>query len=218
MGRAPSPSPQTPPDVGGAIGILGGTFDPVHRAHLHLARAALRQLGLARVLWIPAGQPYHRTPPHASAAHRLAMVRLAVAGEPAFEVDDSEVHSAEPSYTVPLLERLRERYGEGTPLVLLVGADAFLGLPTWYRWREIFGLARVAVAYRPGFDLASAGEILSAAPPGAVVWFEIEPVEPNDLSATMVRARLRGGDARELEDLLPAGVLDYIRSNRLYSA
>lgn len=207
-----------PPEHDGPIGVLGGTFDPVHRAHLHLARAALRQLGLARVLWVPAGQPYHRRSPHASADHRLAMVRIAIAGEPAFEVDDTEILSGEPSYTVPALERLRREYGDERPLVLILGADAFLGLPTWHRWREIFGLARVAVAARPGFDPAAAGAVLSAAPPGGVAWFEIDPVEPPDLSATLVRGRLRSGaDPVELADLLPPGVLDYIRSNHLYS-
>lgn len=210
--------PPIPPERGAPIGILGGTFDPVHRAHLHLARTALRRLGLARVLWVPAGQPYHRRPPHAAAADRLAMVRLAVAGEPAFEVDDTEILSGEPSYTVPTLERLRREYGDERPLVLILGADAFLGLPTWHRWREIFGLARIAVAFRPGFAPASAGEALSSAPPGGVVWFEIDPVEPPDLSATLVRDRLRSGaDPVELADLLPSGVLDYIRSNHLYS-
>lgn len=211
--------PPIPPERGGPIGILGGTFDPVHRAHLHLARAALRQLGLTRVLWVPAGQPYHRRPPHAAAAHRLAMARIAVMGEPAFEVDDTEILSGEPSYTVPTLERLRREYGDERPLVLILGADAFLGLPTWHRWREIFGLARVAVAARPGFDPASAGEALSAAPPDGVAWFEIEPVEPADLSGTAVRERLLAGeDDAALDRLLPPGVLDYIRSNHLYRA
>ncbi|MDD5250221.1 MAG: nicotinate-nucleotide adenylyltransferase [Rhodocyclaceae bacterium] len=218
------------------LGILGGTFDPVHRAHLHLARAALAQLRLGGVLWIPAGQPSHRQAPHAAAAHRLAMVRLATAGEPRFAVDDAEATVDAPSFTVPTLERLRRRYGAARPFVLLVGADAFLGLPSWHRWREVFELAHIAVAARPGAELQERnmsaelaeifrarrrgdGAALAAAPAGAIVGFEIEPVEPPDLSATAVRALLRErGDDAQLADLLPLGVLDYIRGNHLYLA
>ncbi|MGE5467658.1 MAG: nicotinate-nucleotide adenylyltransferase [Ignavibacteria bacterium] len=217
------------------LGILGGTFDPVHRAHLHLARAALAKLGLASIVWIPAGRPYHRHAPHADAAHRVAMVRLATADEPRFTVDAADATAAQPSLTVPTLERLRSIHGPAQPFVLLVGADAFLGLPSWHRWRELFGLAHIAVAARPGSALDAARMIpelaalfearraapamLAAAPAGSVVEFEIEPVEPADLSATMVRELLR--DARNdglLADLLPSGVLDYIRRNHLYTA
>ena len=220
----------------GPLGILGGTFDPVHRAHLHLARAALSRLGLAEILWIPAGQPSHRHAPHAAAEHRLAMVTLAAANEPRFVVDATEATGDQPSFTVPTLERLRGRYGDERPFVLLVGADAFLGLPSWHRWRELFELAHIAVAARPGAELdeqkmdAELGAIfrarrssdlgiLAAAPAGAIVEFEIEPVEPHDLSATMVRQCLRdtAADGR-LADLLPSGVLDYIRRNHLYLA
>lgn len=219
----------------GPLGVLGGTFDPVHRAHLHLARAALAQLRLAEVLWIPAGVPSHRHSPHAAADHRLAMVKLAIADEPRFAVDAEDVASGAPSYTVPTLERLRRQYGEDQPLVLLVGADAFLGLPSWHRWQELFRLAHVAVAARPGAELAEAAmapelaaifrtrrrsqfTALASIPAGTIVGFEIEPVEPPDLSATAVREHLRNGDAAGVAPMLPAGVLDYILRNHLYTA
>lgn len=220
----------------GPLGILGGTFDPVHRAHLHLARAALAKLGLGEILWVPAGQPSHRRAPHAVAEHRLAMVKLATADEPRFSVDAAEASGSEPSFTVPTLERLRGAYGGERPFVLLVGADAFLGLPTWRRWRELFELAHIAVAARPGAELderkmdaelaavfrsrrSADAAALTAQPTGHIVEFEILPVEPRDLSATMLReALLAGGDDRRLTDLLPAGVLDYIRRNHLYLA
>lgn len=219
----------------GPLGVLGGTFDPVHRAHLHLARAALAQLRLAEVLWIPAGIPSHRHAPHAAADHRLAMVKLAIAGEPRFVIDAEDVASGVPSYTVPTLERLRRRYGEDQSLVLLVGADAFLGLPSWHRWQELFRLAHVAVAARPGAELAEAAmtpelaaifrarrrsqfTTLAAAPAGAIVGFEIEPVAPPDLSATAVRERLRKGNAADVAGMLPPGVLDYILHHHLYTA
>jgi len=215
------------------LGILGGTFDPVHRAHLHLAQAALKQLRLGAVLWIPAGLPAHRQAPLAAAEHRLAMVRLATAGDAAYAVDAGEATAAAPSFTVPTLERLRRQHGGERPLVLLVGADAFLGLASWHRWQDIFGLAHVAVAARPGAELseqamgAQLAEIfrsrwrgaavdLATSPAGAIVGFEIEPVEPPDLSATAVRALLRSG-APVPDDLLSPGVLDYIRRNHLYS-
>lgn len=218
------------PETASPLGILGGTFDPVHRAHLHLARAAVRQLGLGGVLWIPAGQPWHREAPRTPAEHRLAMVRLAVAGEPAFSVDDVEALSGSPGYTVPMLERLRAEQGAARSLVLLMGADAFLGLESWHRWRDIFDLAHIAVAARPGApldagimpaDLAGQfrrrlGARLADAPAGGIVRFEIEPVEPPDLSATAVRELLRTAPQRAA-DLLPSGVLDYIRSNHLYA-
>lgn len=224
------------PEALGPLGMLGGTFDPVHRAHLNLARAALRQLQLAGVLWVPAGQPWHRQAPRTPAAHRLAMVRLAIADEPAFAVDASEALSDAPGYTVPMLERWRDLHGATRPLVVLMGADAFLGLPTWQRWRDIFGLAHLAVAARPGAPLvedAMAPELaaefrgrhvghgdacaaLAATPAGRIVGFDIEPVEPPDLSATAVRRLLRESPP-QAADLLPPGVLDYILSNHLYT-
>lgn len=219
------------PEAAAPLGILGGTFDPVHRAHLHLARAAVRQLGLGGVVWIPAGQPWHREAPRTPAEHRLAMVRLAVADEPAFSVDDVEALAGSPGYTVPMLERLRAEHGASRPLVLLMGADAFLGLTTWHRWRDIFDLAHIAVAARPGAPLDAAnmpaelaeqfdrrlGGRLAEGPAGGIVRFDIEPVEPPDLSATAVRELLRTAPQRAV-DLLPSGVLDYIRSHHLYAA
>lgn len=220
------------PEAAGPLGILGGTFDPVHRAHLHLARAALKQLRLAGVLWIPAGQPWHRQTPRTAAEHRLAMVRLAVDGEAAFAVDATEALSGAPGYTVTTLESWRRHHGDARSLVLLMGADAFLGLAGWHRWREIFDLAHVAVAARPGAPLAAAAmtpdladqyrrrrapiAALAAAPAGSIVGFDIEPVEPPDLSATAVRELLRH-TPEQAADLLPAGVLDYIRSHHLYT-
>lgn len=212
----------------GPLGILGGTFDPVHTAHLRLAEEATRQLGLAEVLWIPAGQPKHRATPAADPEHRLAMVRLAAASHPGYRIDDTEIRSGEPSYTVPTLERLRKELGGARPLVLLMGADAFLGLTTWHRWRDLFGLAHIGVASRPTFELAAAAmppelatewrnrrappAALNRAPAGAIIDF---PLSAGTVSSTEVRSRLRQGLAAD--ELLPAPVLDYIRRHRLYS-
>jgi nicotinate-nucleotide adenylyltransferase len=212
----------------GAVGILGGTFDPVHLAHLALARTALERLNLARVLWIPAGQPPHRDRPRTPAADRLAMVRAAIAGEPRYVLDASEVESDAPSYTVHTLERLRCEYGASRPLVLLMGADAFRGLPGWHRWTEIFKLAHIAVATRPGFPLDAlaaplavefttrrlANADFSGAPTGNIVTFELVA---GTVSATEARGLVAAGAPDEkLRALLSAPVLDYIRQHHLY--
>lgn len=212
-----------------AIGILGGTFDPVHLAHLALARKALDRFGLAGVRWIPAGRPWHRDAPGASPADRVAMVRAAIAGEPRFVLDASEAEADAPGYTVDTLARLRRDLGPDRPIVLLMGADAFRGLAGWHRWRELFDLAHIAVATRPGFLLdevpaplaaefaarrRSAGADFSR-PAGGILSFELVA---GTVSATKVRTLLAAGATDEqLRELLPAPVLDYIRRNHLYS-
>jgi nicotinate-nucleotide adenylyltransferase len=209
------------------IGILGGTFDPVHNAHLRLAEEALVQFGLDRVLFVPAGRPWHRAAPSACADDRVAMVRLAIAGEPAFELDETEVRMAAPGYTVDTLGRLRGTYGPTRPLVLLLGADAFLGLPGWHRWQALFELAHIAVATRPGHDLIpaampaplaleyrqrlGAAEILANAPAGTIAPFILSA---GQVSSTMVRARRAAGES--IRDLLPDSVVDYIDQHNIY--
>lgn len=233
------PDPAARDGAPGAVGILGGTFDPVHLAHLALARTALGRLGLGQVIWVPAGQPPHRPPPHAAAPHRLAMTRLAIAGEPRFLLDASEVESTAASYTVHTLERLRREFGPERPLVLLMGADALHGLASWHRWRDIFALAHLGVATRPGFPFASlaspvaeefaarctdidgdpagrrpAGADFSTRPAGCIVPFELIA---GTVSATEVRSLVAAGaDDARLRELLSAPVLDYIRQNSLY--
>lgn len=212
----------------GPLGILGGTFDPVHQAHLRLAAEAQARLGLVGVLWLPAGQPRHRSPPVVSPMQRLAMVRLAVAGHPTFWVDDSEAQSPSASYTVPTLERLRRELGQERPLVLLLGADAFLGLPSWHRWHELLDLAHIAVASRPGFTLTTdamgsdlavvfrqrqtfcAGD-LARSPAGHILTYILSA---GSVSSTEVRARLRAGQA--VDELLTPEVLEYIQQHHLY--
>ena len=209
------------------LGVFGGTFDPVHHGHLRLAQEALEALGLAQVLWLPAGQPPHRSAPRVSGAQRLDMVRLAVAGNPAFVVDPAEVEQAAPSYTVHTLERLRQERGQDQPLVLLTGADAFAGLPTWHRWRDILELAHVAVVYRPGFSIdpaqlpaelarefkarSCAAQGLVEVPAGGITTF---PMTPLAISATQIRQILASG--RSPRYLLPDAVIAYIDQQQLY--
>jgi nicotinate-nucleotide adenylyltransferase len=209
------------------LGILGGTFDPVHLGHIAIAEAALAQLPLSEVLWMPSGSPGHRGSPVASARDRLAMLRLATEGHPRYRIDAAELESAEPTYTVHTLTRLRAQLGRAQPLVLLLGSDSFLSLPTWLRWRELFELAHIAYVSRPG-HLASDGgpspelsheivrrsarpEQLAASAAGRIAAFDMPPMA---VSSSAVRARLAAGE--DARDLLPAAVLAYIRSQHLY--
>ncbi|HET9702173.1 MAG TPA: nicotinate-nucleotide adenylyltransferase, partial [Burkholderiales bacterium] len=132
------------------VGILGGTFDPIHNGHLRLAVEAAEACGLAEVRLIPAGAPPHRPPPLAAPRQRLEMARLAAAGSPGLVVDEREVFKTAPCYTVETLEQLRGELGAQTPLALILGMDQYLDLATWHRWRELFGLAHLIVAERPG--------------------------------------------------------------------
>lgn len=210
------------------IGIMGGTFDPVHFGHLRLAQEAAEILGLARVRWVPAGQPWHRIPPKASAAHRLEMVRLAIVKNPLFELDDAEIRQTTPSYTVETLERLRGELGREHSFVLLLGTDAFRDLTNWQRWRDLFGLAHIFVAQRPGHSLTPGGvpaalaeewrkragtpTVLRERPSGAIVTYGTTALE---ISASAIRAHL--AQARSPRYLLPSVVLQYIEANGLYT-
>lgn len=214
------------------IGILGGTFDPIHYGHLRLAQEAAEQLKLGEVRLIPSGTPPHRPAPAATGADRLAMAGLAVEDNPLFSVDDREVRRAGPGYTVDTLRELRSELGPARPFVLLTGADAFLDLATWSRWHELFDLAHIAVAHRPGFPVDTwharmpqplAREYASRtlrqplaahlAPAGGIVVVAITAL---DISATTIRDCVRMGTSPRY--LLPDAVLDYIRKHGLYSS
>ncbi len=208
-------------------GILGGTFDPVHLGHVALAEAALAQLPVDEVLWLPSGSPGHRGSPAAGAGDRLAMLELATAGNPRYRIDAAELERSEPTYTVHTLARLRALLGREQPLVLLLGGDSFLSLPTWLRWRELFDLAHIAYVNRPGHAAgdaapapALAAEIarrsaspamMAASAAGCIASFDLPPV---DISASAVRAGIAAG--RDMRHLLPVSVLAYIESQKLY--
>lgn len=161
--EAPHPSPLTlPSSPNHAIGVLGGTFDPIHFGHLRMAEELADALNLAEVRFIPAGQPPHRATPSTSATHRLNMVRLAIATNPRFSVDEREVRLERASYTVDTLSDLRHELGGEQAIWLLMGADAFLGLPTWKNWRALFDLAHIAVAHRPGYQITQSDNLNEA--------------------------------------------------------
>jgi nicotinate-nucleotide adenylyltransferase len=207
---------------------MGGTFDPVHYAHLRLAEEGAEALGLPQVRWIPSGNPGHRGAPRPEAHHRLEMVRLAVRDNPLFAVDDAEALGGEPRFTIDTLRRLRAELGAARPLVLIIGADQLHRLDTWRAWRELFEHAHFAVAERPGYTLApeslpaavaaewrrraAAAEALRDAPAGKMTAFASTSLA---ISASDIRRRLGAGAS--VRYLLPPEVLAYIRTHRLYS-
>ncbi|MGC4029743.1 MAG: nicotinate-nucleotide adenylyltransferase [Steroidobacteraceae bacterium] len=140
------------------LGLFGGTFDPVHYGHLRTAFELREALRLEELRFLPTGNPPHRDQTSATAEMRLAMVRAAVADQPGFTVDDREVRRTGLSYSVDTLTELRAENPE-RPLCLLLGMDAFLGLPNWHRWTEILELAHVVVAHRPGWKAPTQGPL-----------------------------------------------------------
>ncbi len=150
------------PPAGGAgsgpMGIFGGTFDPIHNGHLRTAFELLETLRLPEVRFMPAGNPPHREQTVASNGLRLAMVRAATAGQARFTVDDREMRKTGPSYSVETLGELRADFPD-RPLCLIIGMDAFLGLPKWHQWRELLSLAHVVVAHRPGWRAPTMGPL-----------------------------------------------------------
>jgi nicotinate-nucleotide adenylyltransferase len=213
------------------IGILGGTFDPIHYGHLRLAQEIGTGLKLDEVRFVPSGTPPHRLAPRTSPAERLAMVRVAVRDNPLFTVDEREMQRSGPGYTADTLAELRREVGATRPLCLLVGADAFLDFVTWHRWHELFSLAHIVVAHRPGFPVDTwqdrmpqplareyAARTLSQplavhlAPAGGIAVIAITAL---DISATLIRDCLRAGTSPRY--LLPDSVLDYIQARQLYA-
>jgi len=214
----------------GPIGIFGGTFDPIHHGHLRLAEEVAETAKLGEVRFLPSGTPPHRSRPGADAQDRLEMVRLATAGNARFSVDDRELKRVGPGYMFDTLTDLRGEFGANRPLALLLGADAFLDLATWRRWHDLFGLAHIIVAYRPGFPIDTwqsrmpeplAHEYASRhmhqplnvhlAPAGGIAAVSMTGL---DISATFVRTAVGAGSSARY--LLPDSVLDYIRSRGLY--
>lgn len=213
------------------IGVLGGTFDPIHNGHLRLAQEALEQCGLAAVRIIPAGIPPHRNEPHADMQHRLEMARLAIQDNAAFMLDEREIHRSGTSYTVDTLNSLRGEFGSEQPLCLLMGGDAFLQLDTWHEWKQLFELAHIVVMQRNGRPLGNlieqAGAELREAyrtrlaptpgalhevPAGRIAVIDMPALE---ISATGIRGRCAQG--RSLRYLVPDAVAGYIQSHHLYT-
>ena len=215
----------------GAIAVFGGTFDPIHYGHLRTAQELLQRLPLAELRFVPARQPPHRGAPAASAEQRAAMVALAIAGQPRLRCERRELKRGGLSYTVDTLESLRGELGPDTPLVLVLGCDALLGLRSWHRRERLLELAHWLVVARPGWSLSAldapgdgdafparllrerrveAAELTRRAAGGVLSC----ALTPRDISSTRIRALLQS--SASVEGLLPAAVLAYIQSRGLY--
>jgi nicotinate-nucleotide adenylyltransferase len=213
-----------------SIGIFGGTFDPIHFGHLRLAEEMAAQFKLEQIRFIPAGKPWQRSVPRASAEQRLAMVQAAVTGNAKFVVDAREVKRDKASYTVDTLTELRTEFGKTMPMALALGMDAFLNLHTWHRWRDLLSLTHIVIATRPGSTLeieklsddlrveyqkrhSTNGTLLQASPAGHIFSLAMTPL---DISATRLRASLASG--RSARYLIPDSVVHYIDQHNLYRA
>jgi nicotinate-nucleotide adenylyltransferase len=200
------------------IGILGGTFDPIHLGHLVPAQFAKEYLNLDRLILVPSATPVHRPrATRASAADRLAMCHLAAATMPGFEVSDLEVSRQEPSYTILTLRHFAKTLPLGTELVLLVGEDNLSTLHTWKEVLEILSLATIAILPRPGAnsqDLAALTKAIGGDRTFKILAQRVPgPMLP--ISATDIRARLSRGES--IDGMVPAPVADYIADHNLYS-
>ena len=208
------------------IGIFGGTFDPIHYGHLRPALELAEALPLSEVRFIPARVPPHRPQPVASPEQRLAMVRAAVAEREDFRVDLRELEREGPSYMVDTLAGLRGELPDER-LCLLLGMDAFLGLPGWHRWQELLDLAHVVVAHRPGWAPPAEGTLadlvaerrtttprnLALQSAGLIL---LQPVTQLEISSTAIRALIGAG--RSPRFLMPDAVARWIAEQDLYGA
>lgn len=209
------------------IGILGGTFDPIHFGHLRTALDVTENLDLEQLRFIPCGEPPHRDRPCASAAQRLAMLQAAIAGEPRFMADPREIQRGGPSYMVETLESLRQELGQQPSLALIVGLDAFAALDGWRRWQALIGLAHLIVMTRPGWSMQDLNrpavqalvsehrvediERCNKQAAGCVIF---SPVTELNISSTDIRQRLQSG--RDVRYLLPDSVLEMIKQQHIY--
>lgn len=213
-------------EVPAAVGLLGGTFDPIHSGHIACANWAKKILGLSELRLLPAAVPPLKERPAASAEQRLAMVSLACADHPGLRCDARELTRSGPSYTWQTLVELRAELTPETPLVFVLGEDALEGLERWHRWEDLLGLCHFAVLRRgdgplvlsPGLSAmleqrVTAPQALLESAAGGVAWLQ-QPLY--DVSSTVVRARLLAGEP--VDSLLPKPVIEYIKRYDIYSS
>jgi len=216
------------------IGIWGGSFDPVHNGHLHLATTFLKELDLAELRFVPLNNPAHRPAPLASSEQRLEMLKLTVENHALLKVDDCELRGDEISYTINTLKLLRKNIGD-TPLCMLIGMDNFKTLNSWHQWRSLLDYAHIVIADRPGNDAQNNNDKmddemrefmdshitksvtdLHQQPAGCIIKLDIPML---DISSTQIRDNFQSGSKSNIksESLLPDKVLDFIQTHHLYN-
>ena len=206
------------------IGVLGGTFDPVHIGHLRTALELYQTLPFAEIRFVPCGQPPHRHQPSANANQRLAMLRLALGDQQGFNIDERELQRQGPSYMVDTLSSLRAEFPT-VPLSLIIGLDVFRDFDKWHRWQEIPALAHIVVVHRPASDIVKQGrvyamlekirieepaQLLRQSAGSLLLW----PVRQLDISSTDIRSLI--AERKSPRYLLPERVYEYISSEGLY--
>ena len=200
------------------LGVLGGTFDPIHNGHLAAADAAERALDLNRIMLVPSRIPPHRQDPvGAGAEHRLAMAELAAQERPRWSASRIEIDREGPSYSYDTLAELRQQF-PGTQIFFILGADAFAEIATWSRYPAVLDLANFVVVSRPGITLDSLRERVPSAfsrRPSAKTRVILVEANTPDVSSTEIRHRVR--DGHSLADLVPKSVAEYIQAHRLYA-
>ena len=208
-----------------SVGLFGGTFDPVHIGHLRTAMELRDLLHLEEMRLVPCANPYHREATTATSDQRLAMLRLAVADNPALTVDERELHREGPSYTFDTLVEVREELGSDIPIMLCMGMDSLISLASWHNWESLVELAHIVAACRPGFELSAKGAVtelvkqrqvesirlLHEQPCGGIL---IKTMTLLPISATELREAVREGHS--LKYLVPDSIAAYIREQGLY--
>mgnify|MGYP003971491809 FL=1 len=212
------------------VGIFGGTFDPIHYGHLRVAEEIVETVGLQKMYFVPAGMPRLRYSPVASSQHRVEIVRLAIQKNPDFVLDEREIYRDGVSYSIDTVREFKQEFGEEIRLCLVLGADAFIKLPEWNNWKELFNLCHFIVSTRPGYTFTLIKELLSKElrEECSQRWVSntetlkketsglifIASTTMLDISATSIRAHIAAG--RSVRHLVPSVTVNYISENKLY--
>ena len=212
------------------VGIFGGTFDPIHYGHLRVAEEIVETVGLQKMYFVPAGMPRLRYSPVASSQHRVEIVRLAIQKNPDFVLDEREIYRDGVSYSIDTVREFKQEFGEEVRLCFILGADAFIKLPEWNNWKELFNLCHFIVSTRPGYTFTLIKELLSKElrEECSQRWVSnteslkkdtsglifIASTTMLDISATSIRAHIAVG--RSVRHLVPSVTVNYISENKLY--
>lgn len=209
------------------IGLLGGTFNPIHFGHLRMAQELADALSLAEVRFIPSANPPHKAAPTVSAQQRAEMVQLAIADNPLFKLDLRELNRTGTSYTIDTLISLREELGENVSLCLIMGSDAFTKLDSWQRWDELLNYCHIILVQRPGGQLQTKlsdqlttflsdhyTENVHDLTEKSAGYIHMQPITAQDISASEIREDIKLG--KNLRYLTPKAVMQFIESHHLY--